>query len=220
MCLLRGLYQRPAIPSVPRSSDILHVPPPRVLSDVPTNDEPLTIASQLVDLSISAWAKLVVVAIVGVTVGTQVAIHGSSLLAQHGIFTYVPDDDDDDDDDDDKGKAKKEDDGERGSQGLMDLTDVFGELKILIGYNWHTDDVSYITLSKSKLEETLRELEEAIKVGDPQGVARKEADLAVRFLKDSLRLCDERVAEIQRREAQKLQDSVVKRSWWSWWSTS
>ncbi|KAJ3053068.1 hypothetical protein HK097_005143 [Rhizophlyctis rosea] len=143
-------------------------------------------------MSPKAWAKVISVVGLGIYVGSLIAIHGSKALSDYGIFTYVPDDDDDQEDHEEEELAVHEElDKDVGS---MDLTKVFGDYKMQIRFDWGNPDKDYLTMSRSKLAEQLSELNEAIKLKQPEGLPRQEADLAVQYLRESIALVDRRLS--------------------------
>ncbi|KAJ3031482.1 hypothetical protein HDV00_008268 [Rhizophlyctis rosea] len=153
---------------------------------------PDSFASQLVDLSPKAWFKVIGVVGLGIYIGTLIAIHGSKLLSDYNIFTYVPDDDDDDDDDAEEVAQHIA--NEHDNMGSMDITNVFGSFRMQVNFDWGNADKDYLNMTKAKLTEQLTELEEAMQLKKPEGIPLQEAELAVQYLKQSIELVDERLA--------------------------
>ncbi|TPX60161.1 hypothetical protein PhCBS80983_g01961 [Powellomyces hirtus] len=169
----------------------------------------------LIDLSYRAWAKLILVAITGITAGCLAAEHGSALLAHTGIFVYQPDDDDDDEDD----TAEALVDGAEGGQTTagghvksaadkqeahsQELAALFGDFRVNLAYNWTAADATYVTLAREKLHTSLHELDAIVAKWEASPTStsttaqdKKEVALIRKFLQDNLDLLDARAREL------------------------
>ncbi|KAJ3214945.1 hypothetical protein HDU67_001033 [Dinochytrium kinnereticum] len=145
-------------------------------------------------------AKLLIATIFGVVAGQYIAIHGAAKLEEYDIFKYVPDDDDDDDDGDDD-EDKKADDKAKAKDNEM--KDIFGDFRLNMGYHWSTKDrkeslesPNVIELSKIRIAETLKNLQDMEKDGTVSGKAKEELALAVKYLKDHAKILEARIKEI------------------------
>ncbi|KAJ3001818.1 hypothetical protein HKX48_002662, partial [Thoreauomyces humboldtii] len=160
---------------------------------------PHTFRDDLIDLSWRAWTRVALGAAIGVGAGAFLAIHGSTLLADLGIFVYEPDDDDDDDAGKHEEKDKENGEGATGvtaaetaaakaTTHAAELTALFGDYRLNVAYNWSAPDATYITLSREKLTMAMAELDAITKAlsGKMDQADLREASLARKFLQDSL----------------------------------
>ena len=189
------------------------------------------------DRSPTAWFRVIAVATVGGFTGFYAAIHIAGLLQQLGLYEYVPEDDDDDDDEviaAARYNAALPEDAytrEKITERGLNITKKYTDFKTHISFDWGGSDgecenntsdchpiilksttspASYITLSRAKLAEHLQELEEEIKLKNPQGLAAKQAELTRLFIRQNLAILDERLQLVREKEYRERKEEVIK----------
>ncbi|KAJ3049099.1 hypothetical protein HK097_009874 [Rhizophlyctis rosea] len=177
---------------------------------------PYSFREKLMDLSPTAWLRVLTVATIGGFAGFYGASHFASLLQQLGLYEYVPEDDDDDDDETvaaaQYNAALPEDayTREKITERGFNITKKYTDFKTHVSFDWGGTDASYITLSKAKLAEQLQELEEEIKLKNPQGLPAKQAELTRSFIRQNLAILDERLQLAREKEYRERKEAVIK----------